>query len=149
MKLSDRTLACPVCNHFLMHTGGTIPPLLYPEIFECSYCDLEITIKKREEKKMDDKLVIEMSCPQCDRMDEFVFIGEGSIGNKYECPGCGSVIEIAITVNEPERKFHETFNRVTDELAKEWAAHKDVYTVGEPFGLGALVGYLIKKGVLE
>ncbi len=96
-----------------------------------------------------DKLVVEMRCPQCDSMDEFVLVGEGSIGKRYECPGCGSIIEIAVTVNEPQRKFCETFNRISDELAEEWAANKDVYTIGEPFGLGALVGYLVKKGVLE
>lgn len=47
-------MRCPRSNHLLKHVGGTIPPFLYTEIYECDYCGLEITIKKREEKKREE-----------------------------------------------------------------------------------------------
>lgn len=156
---SHNDMHCPECKKIMMHTGGTIPPGLH-EIYECCYCMTRLEISWWENvmstfierrKKMDAYIRIE--CPQCGTLDEFKKIGEGSIGNRYGCPGCGSVIEVAVTVltvNESERKFHETFNRVTGELIEEWTENKDVYKEKTAtFGLAALVGYLIKKGVLE
>lgn len=41
-------LRCPSCRQPLAHTGGTLPPLLGDEIYECAHCEFIITIKLKE-----------------------------------------------------------------------------------------------------